>query len=70
VHDGPLRDAGRKMSAMSIVVSEQSSRIAELEAIIGRLWDVAQVVTVDGEIGCFVPENEWRRLVVDPAHNR
>lgn len=32
MEDGPLRDALKKMSAMSIVVSEQSARIAELEA--------------------------------------
>ena len=43
-------------------------RIAELEAAMRRLWDIGKTVTVDGQRGCFVPEAEWRRLVVDPAH--
>ena len=43
-------------------------RIAELEAAMRRLWDIGKTVTVDGQLGCFVPEAEWRRLVVDQAH--
>ena len=48
---------------------EAAQRIEDLEAAIRRLWDVAETVTVDGRRGCFVAEDEWRRLVVDPAHN-
>lgn len=46
----------------------RDDRISELEAALHRLWDVAQTVTVDGKRGCFVPEAEWRRLVVNPVH--
>ena len=43
-------------------------RIAELEAAVGRLWDVAATVGHDGVRGCFVPEAEWRRMMaVHPA---
>lgn len=46
-----------------------ASRIAELEAALRRLWDVGTTIEVAGQRGFFVPEQEWRQLVVDIAHS-
>ena len=43
--------------------AQQVARIAELEAALGRLWDVATTVERSGKTGCFVPEAEWRRAM-------
>jgi len=61
--------ASEQMTLRETIMAEHyEQRIAELEAALRRLWDVAKTVTVDGRSGCFVPEAEWRRLVVDKAH--
>lgn len=49
---------------------KRDARIAELEAALRGLWDVATTVSVDGRVGCFVAEDDWRRLVVGPSHSR
>lgn len=50
-------------------LDEKNERIEKLEGSLRALWDVATTVTVDGQSGCFVPEAEWRRLVVDTVHS-
>ncbi len=59
------REAGNQLADR---LEQEIERAHRLEAALRRLWDTAKTVTVDSQRGCFVPDGEWRRLVVGPAH--
>lgn len=53
---------------MAMERARKDARIAELETALSQLWNVAQTVSIDGKTGCFVADDDWRRLVVDKVH--
>lgn len=64
------RDEREQMEQRWIEIKQHDDRISELEAALQQLWNVAQTVSVDGRTGCFVSDDDWRRLVVDHVHKK
>jgi hypothetical protein len=63
-----MHSAAELRDEMRTELRQQRARIAELEAAMRELWNVARTTWDDGDAGCFVKEDDWRRLVVKHSH--